>query len=86
LIFPVALNPEVEFFLWSPILKPPGTLLATKKNPRAYFDPLHLCTKFHPKKLTLSASNSGVKNPPKVKFGHGWFKSKISVSYDSDCL
>jgi hypothetical protein len=45
-----------------------------KKNSRAYFDPLHLCTKFHPKILTSSTSNPQVKNPPKVKFGHGWSK------------
>ncbi len=45
-----------------------------KKNPRAYFDPLHLCTKFHPKISTLSTSNPQAKNPPKIKFGYGWSK------------
>jgi hypothetical protein len=34
-----------------------------KKISRAYFDPLHLCTKFHPKILTLNSSNPQVKTP-----------------------
>ncbi len=37
-----------------------------KKIPRAYFDLLHLCAKFYPKRLTLSASNPQAKNPPKA--------------------
>jgi hypothetical protein len=36
-----------------------------KKIPRAYFDLLHLCAKFYPKRLTLSASNPQAKNLPK---------------------
>ncbi len=34
-----------------------------KKIPRAYFDPLHLCTKFHPKMCLMCLKSAGKKNP-----------------------
>ncbi len=98
-VFSLAHNPKAKFFLWSPILKPPGTFLSPKKirGPIS----VSLTTKFYPKRLTLSASNpqpkphiiydvcwtsNGPRSPQRFFLKHALIEAVLVMSFCSRAI